>query len=228
MWIEYHNGGTEDAFADVAEFHLSAQKLLTKLSLNKCSSSLLVSSGKRHGPAQVTEDTLRSLSVGWRSGLMSARETETEEEGQRSESLEAIAWPWLGVHPQSCPHVAGLICSLSPLLLSCRALMNGNASVFLLSWVGSFCFLFPLLYPSLSSFPLSELFPETAGHTVMTLISLSAFFFSSVSHSFLFCLAFFSYSFLLAAHFPLSVLHLYLSSTCVSPPSLLLIHSHLS
>lgn len=82
---------------------------------------------------------------------------------------------------------------------------------------------FPPLYPpSLRSFQQSELFPQTAGHTVMTLISLSASFFSSIAHSFLLCLDFFFLSSLLSiAHFPLpylccSLFHLYLSSRCVS------------
>lgn len=44
--------------------------------------------------------------------------------------------------------------------------------------------LFPSLPPLSHSFLLSEPFPETAGHTVMTLISLSASVFLSLTHAF--------------------------------------------
>ena len=82
----------------------------------------------------------------------------------------------------------------------------------------------PFVSVSLSPLPLSrsflwsELFPETAGHTEMTLISLSASFIlhPSLTHSFLFCLAFPPHPFPFCS--PLSSICAAASSTFISLP----------
>lgn len=75
----------------------------------------LSSSVKRHSPVQVSEDAVRSLSAGRRSGLMSASQTETEEEGERS-SDRMLDLDWASAH--STVHSL-LASSVPPLFYFC-------------------------------------------------------------------------------------------------------------
>lgn len=87
-WIEFHRGLKTQMWTWPKSIQVPGccqQNCLHNMQLS--------SSVKRHSPVQVSEDAVRSR----RSGLMSASQTETEEEGERS-SDRMLDLDWASAH----------------------------------------------------------------------------------------------------------------------------------